>query len=81
LINNSKTIIGLCYLKKGNCNDAIKYFDDILPESEGYFYLALAYGLKGDFFNEKNYYKLNSEKGRIYLSETKEWLKNNTKTN
>ena len=77
LKNNALTILGSCYLKKGDYENAIRYFKDIEPESEGYYYLALAYGSKGDLMNERNYYKLNSETGSAGLIETKEWLTNN----
>ena len=76
LKNNALTIVGSCYLNKGDYGNAIKNFNDIAPESEGYYYLALAYGLKRDLINERNYYKLNLEKGSIGLIETKEWLTN-----
>jgi tetratricopeptide (TPR) repeat protein len=79
LKNNALTIIGSCYLRKGDYEKAIKNFADIEPKSEGYYYLALAYGLKRDLINERNYYKLNLEKGSIGLIETKEWLENNSK--
>jgi tetratricopeptide (TPR) repeat protein len=79
LKNNALTILGLCYLRKGDFDNAIKNFKDIDPESEGYYYLALAYALKRDLINERNYYKLNLEKGSIGLIETKEWLTNNSK--
>jgi tetratricopeptide (TPR) repeat protein len=81
LKNNALSIIGSCYLRKGDYDNAIKNFKDIEPESEGYFYLALAYGLKGDIKNEHNYYEINLEKGTIGLIETKECLANNSKIN
>jgi tetratricopeptide (TPR) repeat protein len=81
LKNNALTIIGSCYLRKNDYEDAIKNFKDIDPASDGYYYLALAYGLKGDIKNERNYYELNLEKGTMGLIETKEWLENNSKTN
>jgi tetratricopeptide (TPR) repeat protein len=74
LKNNALTILGYCYLKKGDYENAIRYFKDIEPESEGFYYLALACGSKGDLMNERNYYKLNSETGSAGLIETKEWL-------
>jgi tetratricopeptide (TPR) repeat protein len=76
LKNNANTIIGNCYLKKGDFKNAIKYFEEIEPESEGYYYLALTYGLKGDKVNERNYYELNSKSGSVGLIDTKEWLDN-----
>jgi tetratricopeptide (TPR) repeat protein len=79
LKNNALTILGLCYLKKGDFDNAIKNFKYIEPESEGYYYLALAYGLKRNLINEHNYYELNLEKGSVGLIETKEWLTNNSK--
>src|ERR1035437_9162527 len=81
LKNNALTILGLCYLRKGDYENAIKNFKDIEPEAEGYYYLALTYGLKRDLINERNYYKLNLEKGSIGLIETKERLTNNSKIN
>jgi tetratricopeptide (TPR) repeat protein len=81
LKNNALTIIGSCYLRKNDYEDAIKNFKDIEPESEGYYYLALAYGSKGDIKNERSYYEINLEKGTMGLIETKEWLENNSKTN
>jgi tetratricopeptide (TPR) repeat protein len=80
LKNNALTIIGSCYLNKGDYRNAIKSFNDIASEAEGYYYLALTYGLKRDLINERNYYKLNLEKGSIGLIETKEWLENNSKS-
>ena len=80
LKNNALTILGLCYLRKGDFDNAIKNFKDIEPKSEGYYYLATAYGLNRDSINERNYYELNSEKGSIGLIETKEWLENNSKS-
>ena len=79
LKNNALTVIGSCYLRKGDYENAIKNFKNIDPESEGYYYLALAYGLKQDLINQHNYYKLNLEKGSTGLIETKEWLGNNSK--
>ena len=81
LKNNAITIIGSCYLRKGDYENAIKNFKDIEPGSEGYYYLALAYGLNGDIKNEHDYYELNLEKGSIGMIETKEWLQNNSKSN
>ena len=78
LKNNALTIIGSCYLKIGDYDKAIKNFKDIEPESEGYYYLALSCGLKGDLINARNYYKLNLEKGSVGLIETKEWLTQNS---
>jgi tetratricopeptide (TPR) repeat protein len=80
LKNNALTIIGSCYLKKGDYENAIKNFKDIEPESEGYYYLALAYGTKEDIKNERNYYELNLEKGIIGLIETREWMESNSKS-
>jgi tetratricopeptide (TPR) repeat protein len=80
LKNNALTIIGSCYLRKGDCEKAIKNFEEIESKSEGYFYLALAYGLKGDLINERNYYEINIERGSIGLIETKEWLKKSPKS-
>jgi outer membrane protein assembly factor BamD (BamD/ComL family) len=80
LKNNALTIIGSCYLRKNDYGNAINNFKDIDPASEGYYYLALAYGLKGDIINERSYYELNLEKGTIGLIETKEWLENNSKS-
>ena|ERR1035437_3366211 len=79
LKNNAKTIIGFCYLKKDDYKNAIKYFAEIEPGSEGYYYLALSYGLKGDLENERNYYELNSKMGSVGQINTKEWLENNSK--
>ena len=76
LKNNALTIIGSCYLRIGDYENAIKNFKDIEPESEGYYYLALAYGSKGDLIKTRNYYELNLEKGSIGMIETKEWLTN-----
>lgn len=81
LKNNALTIIGSCYLRKNDHENAIKNFKDIEPETEGYYYLALAYGLKGDIKNEHSYYEINLEKGTIGLIETKEWLESNSKSN
>ena len=81
LKNNALTIIGSCYLRKNDYENAIKNFKDIDPPSDGYYYLALAYGLKGDIKNERSYYEINLEKGSIGLIETKEWLENNSKSN
>jgi lipoprotein NlpI len=78
LKNNALTIIGTCYLKKRDFENAIKSFKYINPDSEGYFYLALSYGLKGDLENERRFYKLNSKNGNIGLIETKEWLNNSS---
>src|ERR1035437_4665052 len=39
LKNNALTIIGSCYLRIGDYENAIKNFKDIEPESEGYYYL------------------------------------------
>ena len=79
LKNNAVTIIGVCHLRKGDYEKAINNFKAIQPESEGYYYLALAFGLKQDSLNEHKYYKLNLEKGSIGLIETKEWFANNSK--
>jgi tetratricopeptide (TPR) repeat protein len=76
LKNNALTIIGSCYLRKGEYENAIINFKDIDPASDGYYYLALAYGLKGDIKNERNYYELNLENGSVGMIETKEWLTN-----
>ena len=78
LKNNALTIIGSCYLRKGEFETAIKNFKDIEPESEGYYYLALVCGVKKDLINERNYYELNLEKGSMGLIETKEWLTRNS---
>jgi tetratricopeptide (TPR) repeat protein len=80
LKNNALTIIGSCYLRKGDYETAIKNFKDIEPEAEGYYYLALTYGLKRDLINERNYYKLNLEKGSMGLIETREWMESNSKS-
>jgi tetratricopeptide (TPR) repeat protein len=80
LKNNALTIIGSCYLRISDYENAIKNFKDIEPESEGYYYLALAYGSKGDLMNEGNYYKINLEKGSIGLIETREWMESNSKS-
>jgi tetratricopeptide (TPR) repeat protein len=80
LKNNALTIIGSCYLRKGDYENAIKNFKDIEPESEGYYYLALAYGLKQDLINERYYYELNLEKGTMGPFETKEWMESNSKS-
>ena len=80
LKNNALTIIGSCYLRKSDYENAINNFKHIDPASEGYYYLALAYGLKGDKFNERDYYETNLAKGTMGLIETKEWLENNSKS-
>jgi hypothetical protein len=79
LKNNAVTIIGSCFLRKGEYKKAIYNFNDIQPESDSYYYLALAYGLMRDPLNERKYYVMNLEKGSIGLIETKEWLANNSK--
>jgi len=79
LKNNALTIIGSCYLRKNDYENAIKNFKDIDPASDSYYYLALAYGLKRDLINERKYYEINLEKGSIGINETKEWLEKNSK--
>ena len=77
LKNKAKTIIGLCYLKKGDYDNAIENFEDIKPKIESYYYLGLTYGLQGNVAKQRDYYEKNLEKGTIGLIETKEWLNKN----
>lgn len=79
--SKSKTIKGLSYLKKLDYDKAIESFEEIKPKSASYFYLALAYGLKGDTEEQRNFFKKNLEKGSVGLIKTKEWLRYNTKSN
>jgi tetratricopeptide (TPR) repeat protein len=78
LKNNAATIMGICYLRKGDYEKAINNFKVIKPESDGFYYLALAYGLNRDSLNERKYYTMNFEKGSMGLIETKEWLARNS---
>jgi tetratricopeptide (TPR) repeat protein len=80
LRNNALTIIGLSYLKTGDFENAILNFKEIEPKADGYYYLAISYGLKGDLMNEGKYYKLNLKDGDTGLIETREWINNNSST-
>lgn len=77
LKGKAKTILGLCYLKIADYKNAIENFEDIRPKAESYYYLGIAYGLKGDLEEQRNYFEKNIEKGTVGLIETTEWLNNN----
>ena len=77
LLGSAKKILGLSYQNKGEYETAIKYFEEIYPHSQSYYYLAKIYQLKNDLITAKKYFKKNQEDGYIGLIETEEWLKHN----
>jgi len=75
LLGSAKKILGLSYQNKGDFETAIKYFENIYPQSQSYYYLAKIYQLKNDLITASKYFKKNKEKGSIGLIETEEFLK------
>ena len=76
LKDKAKTIIGMCYLIKSDYESAIENFKEIKTDEERYYYLGLAYGLKGDIDKQRKYFEKNIKRGSFKLIETTEWLNN-----